>query len=67
VAYKLIPTRAFENGVWVLYSNHAGVENGIRYLGSSCIVAPDGSDSIRANATQQLIIADINLDTVAQA
>jgi len=67
VAHKLIPTRAFENGVWVLYSNHAGVENGIGYLGSSCIVAPDGSDAIRAGATQQLIIAEINLDAVNQA
>lgn len=67
VAHKLIPTRAFENGVWVLYANHAGVENGIRYLGNSCIVAPDGNDAIRAGSEQQLIIAEISLDAVTRA
>jgi predicted amidohydrolase len=67
VAHKLIPTRAFENGVWVVYANHAGVENGVRYLGNSCIVAPDGSDAIRAGAAQQLIIAEINPEAVIQA
>ncbi len=67
VAHKLIPTRAFENGVWVLYANHAGVENSARYLGNSCIAAPDGSDAIRAGTAQQLIIAEINLDAVTEA
>ena len=67
VAHKLIPTRAFENGVWVLYANHAGVENNARYLGNSCIVAPDGTDAIRAGITQQLIIAEIGLEAVTQA
>lgn len=67
VAHKLIPTRAFENGVWVLYANHAGVENSMRYLGNSCIVAPDGNDAVRAGTTQQLIIAEITRDAVAQA
>jgi predicted amidohydrolase len=67
VAHKLVPTRAFENGVWVLYANHAGVENDLRYLGNSCIVAPDGSDAIRAGTRQQLIIAEIDLEAVTQA
>lgn len=67
VAHKLIPTRAFENGVWVLYANHAGVENDIRYLGNSCIVAPDGNDAIRAGSEQQLITAEISLDAVTRA
>jgi predicted amidohydrolase len=67
VADKLIPTRAFENGVWVLYANHAGVENGVRYLGNSCIVAPDGSDAVRAGKGQQLITAKIDLEAVTLA
>jgi predicted amidohydrolase len=67
VAHKLVPTRAFENGVWVLYANHAGVENNARYLGNSCIVAPDGTDVIRAGTKQQLIIAEISLEAVTQA
>ena len=67
VAHKLIPTRAFENGVWVMYANHAGVENGIRYLGNSCIVAPDGNDAVRAGSAQQLIITEISLEAVTRA
>ncbi len=67
VAHKLIPTRAFENGVWVLYANHAGVENGVSYLGNSCIVAPDGSDAVRAGITEQLISTEISLEAVTQA
>jgi predicted amidohydrolase len=67
VAHKLVPTRAFENGVWVLYANHAGVENNARYLGNSCIVAPDGTDVIRAGTKQQLIIAEISLDALTRA
>ena len=36
-------------------------------LGNSCIVAPDGSDTIRAGTTQQLIIAEINVEAVIRA
>ena len=67
VANKLMPTRAFENGVWLLYANHAGEENGLCYLGGSCIVAPDGSDSARAGIDQMLIHCEIDTDAVAQA
>ena len=67
VAHNLMPTRAFENGVWLLYANHAGEENGLRYLGGSCIVAPDGSDNARAGDKQTLIHCEINTDSVVQA
>jgi predicted amidohydrolase len=67
VAHRLIPTRAFENGVWLLYSNHAGEENGMRYLGGSCIVAPDGRDVARAGAGETLLPASIELDAVRAA
>lgn len=60
VAYQLIPTRAFENGVWILYANHAGMENETNYLGASCIVGPGGKDAARAGATEQLISAAID-------
>ena len=67
VARQLIPARAFENGVWLLYANHAGRENGSRYLGASCIVAPDGSDAARAGDGEEVIVADIDLQRVAAA
>jgi len=67
VARQLMPTRAFENGVWLLYANHAGHENGINYLGESCIVAPDGSDVARADKNEQLIWAKIDMAHVETA
>ena len=67
VAHKLMPTRAFENGVWLLYANHAGEENGFHYLGASCIVSPDGKDAARAGDKQTLISHEINSDSVARA
>jgi len=60
VAEKLIPTRAFENNVWLAYANHAGEENGLAYFGGSCIVAPDGTDAARAGASEELISATID-------
>lgn len=61
VAHHMIPTRAFENGVWLLYANHAGVERGTRYLGNSCVIAPDGTARVRAGRTEELIEATLDL------
>ncbi len=55
VASRVVPTRAFENGVWVAYANHAGHENGIDYLGGSKIVAPDGNIEADAGPGEGLI------------
>jgi len=43
VPRHIVPARAYENGVFVLFSNHAGEEMGLRYCGASCAAAPDGS------------------------
>ncbi|MEX3011572.1 carbon-nitrogen hydrolase family protein [Hoeflea sp. TYP-13] len=67
VAHKVIPARAFENGMFVCYANHAGHENGIDYLGASCIVAPDGRDLARAGRSEQLLFASLNISQVKAA
>jgi len=67
VAERVMPTRAFENGIWLIYANHAGVENGARYLGASCIISPDGTDAARAGADEQLISAEIDSAQVLAA
>lgn len=64
VAHKVMPTRAFENGVWLLYANHAGTEGALDYLGASCIVAPDGQDAARAGADECLLVAELNAERV---
>ena len=60
VADCVVPARAFENGVWVAYANHAGHENGFDYLGHSKIVAPDGRIEADAGASENLITATVD-------
>jgi predicted amidohydrolase len=60
VAEKLVPTRAFENGVWLVYANHAGHENGLDYFGGSKIVAPNGDVKADAGTVETLISAKID-------
>jgi len=67
ITETLVPTRALENGVWLIYANHAGVENGRRYFGSSCIVSPEGKDAARAGSQEQPIIAQLDLERVVAA
>ncbi len=67
VANKLIPTRAFENGCWMIYANHAGTDNDITYYGGSCIVAPDGEDAARAGSDETLISANLDPASVTAA
>jgi len=64
VAHRVLPARAFENGVYIAYANHAGHEGGIHYLGASCIVAPDGTDAARAGDRDQIISADLDMTQV---
>ena len=67
VANQLIPTRAFENGVYVLYANHAGREGKSHYLGHSCIVDPWGRDIARAGPDPAVITATVETETVRAA
>lgn len=62
---RVIPARAFENGVWIAYANYAGLaiaasgEKKI-FAGGSRIVAPDGRDHAVAKSADELIVADID-------
>lgn len=50
VAERVIPARAFENGIHVAYANHCGIDKGLRFLGKSCIISPTGVDLARADS-----------------
>lgn len=67
VSEKLVPTRAFENGVYVCYANSAGHENGMDYFGGSCIVAPNGTDLARAAEHTEIITATLIKTDVTKA
>ena len=55
VARHMMPTRAFENGLYLAYANYAGRERGCVYLGESCIAGPDGAAIARAGGGEELL------------
>ena len=67
VAHKVIPTRAFENGVFVCYANQAGNEHGLEYLGASCIIGPDGTEIKRAGSKSEFLRASLSQSQVTAA
>lgn len=67
VANHVIPTRAYENAVFVVYANHAGREGEVQYLGSSCIVGPIGQELSRANSTSTVIYSDLDRSEISCA
>ena len=60
VAQLVVPTRAYENQVFVAYANRCGHEANLNYCGLSCIVSPDGKDLVRAGTIEGLFVAEIN-------
>lgn len=67
VAERVVPARAFENGLWLAYANHGGCELAERYLGGSRIVAPDGREVAVAGRGEELLIAEIDTEAVSKA
>ncbi|MHA6265207.1 carbon-nitrogen hydrolase family protein [Arenibacterium sp. CAU 1754] len=67
VARTMIPTRAYENGVFLAYANSAGTERGMTFLGESVIAAPDGVELARASGDPELLFADLDKARVADA
>lgn len=68
VAEKMVPTRAFENGVWLAYADHAGEEGGLAFYGGSRIVAPDGQDvAVVGPGREGVICADVGAEPVIAA
>ncbi len=63
----VVPSRAFENGVFMAYANFCGVENGHSFAGLSCIVDPYGNDLARASKDASLIVAKLDLSLSAEA
>lgn len=63
----LVPTRAFENGCFVAYVNHAGSEGEYEYCGLSRLAAPDGSVVSAKGAGEELVICEVDTDRIGAA
>lgn len=61
IATQVVPVRAFENQVFVVYANHAGRDANFAYAGLSCAAAPDGRRLAAATDDRPaLLFAEIN-------
>lgn len=67
VAHSMMPTRAYENGVYLAYANSAGNERGMAFLGGSVIAAPDGVEAARAEYGPTVLYADLDKNRVSAA
>lgn len=56
----IVPARSVENQVFIAYCNHAGVENGMRFLGGSCLTGTDGRALASAGARDDLVFGEIS-------
>jgi len=60
--------RAYENGVYVLAANRAGIEGPRHHLGHSMVVDPSGMIVERAGGEEPaLVVHEADLDAVARA
>jgi predicted amidohydrolase len=60
LAEKMIPTRAFENGLFLAYVNYAGRERDWLYCGQSAVIGPDGGEVVRAGEGPETVTARID-------
>jgi len=60
VSGTMVPTRAFENHVFVVYADLCGEENGTAYQGGSVIAAPDGESLARAGMSETLLVTQVD-------
>nr|WP_316620918.1 carbon-nitrogen hydrolase family protein [uncultured Ruminococcus sp.] len=59
-----IRVQAFQNTVYIAMCNRTGTENGLTFCGQSLIASPDGEILYRADGNEQLVIADIALESI---
>jgi nitrilase len=67
VSTVLVPARAYENQLYVVYVNRCDVEAELHYCGLSCAIGPDGADLARAGAAEELLIVDLDPDLLARS
>ena len=66
VSQRVIPARAFENGVYLAYANYSGRDEIIDYIGDSVILSPMGEDLVRAGEGEAWISADLDAESIGR-
>lgn len=60
VSRRVVPARAFENGIFLAYANHGAPDGTFAFAGESCIVGPDGQDLARSGPGGVLMTATLD-------
>jgi nitrilase len=61
----MVPARSLENQIFLAYCNHSGLENGLSFLGGSCVTGPDGHPLVTAQQAEDLLFAQIDSNICA--
>lgn len=67
VSRQLVPTRAFENNIFLAYSNYSGFDEAGEYIGDSVIVSPRGKDLARAGSGPEFLLAELEVSDIETA
>jgi len=67
VATKVIPVRAYENRLFMAYTNYCGSEGDLNYEGYSCIVDPNGDVLASALDKPVLLTATLQREVIIDA
>ncbi|GLK71392.1 carbon-nitrogen hydrolase family protein [Ancylobacter dichloromethanicus] len=67
VSYFVVPSRAFENELFVAYANRCGAEGELDYMGLSCVGDPMGGNLVLGSEGEELLFADLGLDRLREA
>jgi len=57
-------SRAFENGIFVVYANFVGKLNDIDFMGESKIIGPDGLDIVNSGNLEEVIVGEIDTSKI---
>ncbi|HWA45053.1 MAG TPA: carbon-nitrogen hydrolase family protein [Hypericibacter adhaerens] len=67
VPRKLIPARAYENQLFMLFCDRTGGEHGLDYAGESGVAAPDGEILAACSREEALLIAELDFERYRQS
>lgn len=67
VANTLVPARAWEDQLFVVYADRCGSEGDLDYVGLSTIAGPDGKILAQAGESESLLIADLDFSARERA
>lgn len=64
VSDAIVPSRAYENAMFIGYCDYAADESNSQFSGTSSICAPDGQHLCRATGSEDLVFATIDTSAV---